>query len=82
MSRYYVDVASAYALLGMKDEAVQTIEEGIRVGFAVAKMELYSYPLLRSYPYFEVLRSTPQFKAIERRQKELYDTRMEKFKGL
>jgi TolB-like protein/Tfp pilus assembly protein PilF len=82
VSQYYVDVASAYSLLEMKNEAVQTIEEGIKRGFAAAKMELYSYPLLRSYPYFETLRKTPQFKAVERRQKELYEARLEKYKGL
>jgi len=75
-------VASVYALLGMKGEAVRTIEEGIRDGFAESKMELYSYPLLRSYPYFAALKSAPEFKAILKRQKRLYDWRMKKYKDL
>jgi hypothetical protein len=66
----------------MKDEAVQTIEQGIREGFEKSKMELYSYPLLRSYPYFAVLRSAPGFEAVLKGQKKLYEQRMEKYKGL
>jgi len=79
---YDLDLAGIYSLLGMNNEAIQTIEEGIRNGFADAKMELYSYPLLRSYPYFESLRNVPQFKAIERKQEELYEMRKEKYQGL
>jgi TolB-like protein/Tfp pilus assembly protein PilF len=81
-SVYDLEVAGAYSLLGMKKEALQTIEEGIQKGFAVTKMELYCYPLLHSYPCFDNLRNLPQFKAIEGEQKELYETRLEKYKDL
>jgi len=78
----FPEAAGVFSLLGMKDEAVQTIEEGIRTGFAVAKTELYSYPYLRSCPFFEALRETPQFQAVVRRQLEIYRARMEKYRGL
>jgi len=81
-SAHGLTVASIYALLGMKGEAVRTIEEGIRDGFAESKMELYSYPLLRSYPYFAALKRAPEFKAILQGQKKLYELRMEKYRDL
>ena len=81
-SSFDLNVSSVYSLLGMKDEAVQTIEEGIRTGFANTKMELYCYPLLRTYRYFENLRGFPRFRAIEGKQKEVYETRKEKYKDL
>jgi TolB-like protein/Flp pilus assembly protein TadD len=77
-----IDVAGTYSLLGMREEAVRTIEEGIRTGFEAVKMELYGYRFLRSYPYFEVLREMPSFKAIEKKQKEIYKARMKKYKDL
>ena len=77
-----LDVAGTYSLLGMKKEAVQTIEEGIRTGFAAVKMELYSYPVLKSYPHFENLRDMPEFKAVVKRQKGIYDSRMKKYGDL
>jgi TolB-like protein/Tfp pilus assembly protein PilF len=76
------EFAGAYALLKMDREAVETIDVGIRRGFSVAKTELYSCALLESYPYFETLRNLPEFKALENRQRELYQTRKEKYKGL
>jgi TolB-like protein/tetratricopeptide (TPR) repeat protein len=76
------EFAGAYALLKMDGEAVETIDVGIRRGFSVAKTELYSYALLESYPHFESLRNLPEFKALENRQRELYQTRKEKYKGL
>ncbi len=81
-SIFGLTIASVYAQLGMKSEAVRTIEEGIRDGFAEMKMEPYSYPLLRSYPYFASLNSVPEFKAIREKQKKVYEMRMEKYKDL
>lgn len=77
-----LDVAGTYSLLGMKKEAVQTIEEGIKMGFDAVKMELFSYPLLKSYPYFENLRDMPEFNDIVKRQKKIYDSRMKKYGDL
>jgi serine/threonine protein kinase/tetratricopeptide (TPR) repeat protein len=81
-SAYGLTVSSVYALLGMKSEAVRAIEEGIRKGFDETKMELYCYPLLRSYPYFGGLNSAPEFQAVQERQKKIYELRMEKYKDL
>jgi TolB-like protein/Flp pilus assembly protein TadD len=79
---YGLSVTSVYSLLGMKNEAIGTIQEGIRNGFSDTKMELYSYPLLQSYPYFENLRDAPQFKAVLEQQKIVYEMRIKKYKGL
>jgi serine/threonine protein kinase/Tfp pilus assembly protein PilF len=81
-SVYDLNVSGIYSLLGMKTEALQAIEEGIKSGFADTKMELYSYPLLRSYRYFENLRSFAPFRAVEGKQKEIYEMRREKYKDL
>jgi hypothetical protein len=66
----------------MKSEAVRTIEEGIRDGFAEIKMEPYSYPLLKSFAYFESLRDLSEFRAIVGKQKKIFEQRMEKYSDL
>jgi eukaryotic-like serine/threonine-protein kinase len=81
-SAFGLTVASVYSLLGMKSEAVRTIEEGIRDGFAEIKMEPYSYPLLKSFAYFESLRDLPEFRAIVGKQKKIFEQRMEKYSDL
>ena len=60
-----------YLLLGMKDEAIANIQAGIDAGFWNG-MYLYSYPSLVKNPWYKELRHDPRFRAILKRQKEIY----------
>lgn len=79
---YHLDIVSVYSLLGMNDEAILAIEEGIKRGFAEMKTEFYGYPILRNFPFFEKLKSDPRFKAIVQKQKKTYEMRVKKYADL
>jgi len=70
---------SIYVLLGMKDEAINKIEEGILLGFLDSKEYLYSYPFLASNPCYSRLRYDPRFKEILRQEKKIYREKLKKF---
>ena len=71
-----------YLLLGMKDEAIRSIEAGIERGFAERGMYLYGYPCLSSNPSFKALRGDPRFEDILKKQKARYQNELKKLEKL
>ena len=76
---FHYDATSIYSLLGMKDESINNIEEGINIGFEKTGDYMYSYPSLINNPCYDNLRDDPRFKEIVRRQKKEYDKKLKKY---
>jgi serine/threonine protein kinase len=76
---YNYDTTSIYALLGMNDEAIRNIEEGIDRGFKERKDYLYSYPCLVNNPCYDELNHDPRFKEILEREKKKYEEKLKKY---
>jgi TolB-like protein/Tfp pilus assembly protein PilF len=79
---YQYCITCSYALLGMRDEAVQNIQLGIDIGFEEIQNYLYSYLLLERNPCFNNLRDDPRFVKILEKRKHIYDQRLKKVKDL
>lgn len=79
---YQYCITCAYAILGMKDEAILNIQMGIEVGFEKVQHYLYSYLLLENNPCFDKLRDDPRFEKILNGRKNIYDQRKKIVKGL
>ena len=75
-------VTQIYSALGMKEEALQSIREGIETGLEAIQTYLYPYQYLISNPYCDLLRQEPEFQEIVRVQKQIYDHMVEKYWGL
>ena len=79
-SRPYAHLStSIYSFLGMKEEAIKNINEGIERGFKEGNQYLYSYPFLISNPCYDNLRDDPRFKEIVKREKKKYANKLKKF---
>jgi serine/threonine-protein kinase len=76
------EVTNAYCLVGLKKEALVKIREGIRDGFKVTLDYLYPYLYLARNPYFDVLRSEPEFLSILAEAKSDYEDLGKKYEGL
>jgi serine/threonine protein kinase/Tfp pilus assembly protein PilF len=79
---YLYEITNAYCLLGMKDEAIQNIYEGIEKGYHEVKEEMYVYPYLTSNPLFDVLGDDPRFKEILAQAKINYEEKVKKYGSL
>jgi len=69
-------ISSIHALLGMHDEAIRDIREGMEMGFQVTKEYLYGYGFLISNPFFDGLKQDHRFQEIIRQAKNQYDRMM------
>ena len=76
---YRYEVTSIYSLLGMKDEAIKYINEGIEKGFESEQTYLYSYPILVDCPFYDDLRDDPLFQEIVKIEKEKYEYKLKKW---
>lgn len=76
---YLYRVSSSYALLGMKNEAIDCIKEGIEKGYEERFEYLYPYPFLKSNPCYDSLRSDPRFKKIIKEEEKKYKYRLKKY---
>jgi tetratricopeptide (TPR) repeat protein len=79
---YQYCITCAYALLGMNDEAILSIQQGIDVGFEEVQHYLYSFLLLEKNACFESLRDDPRFKKILKERKTVHDQRIKKVRKL
>jgi TolB-like protein/Tfp pilus assembly protein PilF len=79
---YTYEIVNAYCLLGMNEEAIRGIQEGIEKGFRMVKDYLYGYPYLTSNPLFKTLGKDPRFLTILADQKEQYERRLNKYGAL
>jgi serine/threonine protein kinase/tetratricopeptide (TPR) repeat protein len=80
--RYTYLFSRVYGVLGMKDEALETIRLGIEKGFQETQDYLYEYPLLESSYFYDSLRDDPRFIEILRQQKKKYDENRRKYGDL
>lgn len=76
---YSYEVTSIYSLLGMKDEAIKHINEGINNGFQHKMFYLYSYPFLINNPYYANLQDDARFKEIVKKEKKKYKEKLRKY---
>ena len=72
-------LSNVYAILGMKDEAIQNIEYAIAKGLEKTKSYPYHYRYLTKNPFYESLRNDPRFQKIVRKQEERYKDNLRKF---
>ena len=79
---YNTSSTSIFALLGMKDEAIRYIKEGIDTGFEKAQTYLYSYPILINNHCYDDLRNDSRFKEILIKQKRIHEERKRKYGDL
>jgi tetratricopeptide (TPR) repeat protein len=75
-------ITSTYSMLGMKDNAIDNILLGIETSFETIGMYFYTYPYLKSNPFYNNLRSDPSFQVILQTEKEKYEERLRKYGDL
>ncbi|MFC2163765.1 protein kinase [Acidobacteriota bacterium] len=75
-------ITDIYAALGMKDIAVQRIEEGRERGFEEIKMYLYTYQDIVNNPLFASLKGDPRFQEIVEEEKQKYEEMLAKYTDL
>ncbi len=70
---------SVYSHLGMNDEAVTYIREGIEKGSRELNIYLYPHPFLMSNPFYDNIRDDPSFQEIVKEEKKKYDKKRKKY---
>jgi TolB-like protein len=68
--------SEVYALLNMKDEAIESLNREIRGEVSIP--HVYYYFLLNN-PFYDNLREEPRFKKIVKREKKIYDVELKKY---
>ena len=78
---YYLTqlISSVYSILGMKDEAIENIQEVIEKGFYELQTYPYSYHFLIKNYFYDNLRNDPRFKEIVKKEKKKYQGRLKKY---
>jgi TolB-like protein/Tfp pilus assembly protein PilF len=76
---YLYLATSIYSHLGMNDEAVTYIREGIEKGSRELNIYLYPYPFLMSNPFYDNIRDDPSFQEIVKEEKEKYEKKRKKY---
>ncbi len=75
-------IAPVYSILGMKDEAIENIQEVIKNGFFKVKTYPYTYYSLIENRFFDGLRDDPRFQEIVKEEKKKYQERLKKYSDL
>lgn len=78
-NRLDVNIPFLYIFLGMNEQAISAIEEGIEHGFEEKGHYMYSYPMLTRNPFFKSLRRDPRFQEILRREKAKYKREIKEY---
>ena len=78
---YYLTylISSVYSILGMKDEAIENIQEVIEKGFYELQTYPYSYHVLIKNYFYDNLRDDPRFKEIVKKEKKKYREKLKKY---
>jgi len=71
-----------YAILGLKDEAIEIIKLGIEKGFHETQDYLYEYPILENNYFYDPLRDDPRFIEILGQQEKKYNDNLRKYGAL
>ncbi len=79
---YRYDITNIYSLVGMKEEAIRYIKKGNEEGFELIKDYLYPFPLLKTNPFYDGLRSDPRFQEIVRNEERKFNQKMKKYGDL
>jgi serine/threonine protein kinase/tetratricopeptide (TPR) repeat protein len=79
---YLKEVTSIYSLLGMNDEAIKYINEGIDKSLKYKLTYYYSYPFLINNPCYNNLHDDPRFKKIVKEEKKKYEEKLKKYGSL
>jgi hypothetical protein len=80
--RYTYLFTNIYALLGMKDEAINNIKRGIEISFEKSQSYYYPYSYLQNNPCLDVLRDDPRFANILEKERRKHEGKLEKFGNL
>ncbi len=75
-------VAQIYCALDMKEEALQCIRDGIETGMDTIQTYMFPYQYLIGSTHHDRLRSESEFQDIVAAQKKIYDSMVEKYRGL
>ena len=75
-------LSSVHAVLGLHNEAIEDIRNGIQMGFQASKEYLYGYDYLDSNPFFDGLKQDPRFQEIIRQAKKRYDRMLIEYRQL
>ena len=73
---YRYDVTNTQAVLGLDNEAVAGIKEGVAVGFEKTKEYSYTFVYLNHNPFLWRLQTNPQFQKILAQQEKTYKKRL------
>jgi serine/threonine protein kinase/tetratricopeptide (TPR) repeat protein len=73
------NITGVYILLGLKEEAIRCIEQGIESGFEDQGNYLYPYPMLARNPLFKPLKGERGFQEILQREKAKYEETLKEF---
>ena len=79
INRMNLNVPLIYIFLGMKEEAIGAIEDGIEHGFEAQGHYLYSYPMLARNNALKPLKRERRFQKILEREKAKYEEILRKF---
>jgi TolB-like protein/Tfp pilus assembly protein PilF len=81
LNPYYLThlISSVYSILGMKDEAIENIQEVIDKGFYKLQTYPYSYHVLIKNYFYDNLRDDPRFKEIVKKEKKKYQEKLKKY---
>jgi adenylate cyclase len=79
---YKYEITSIYSLLGMKDEAIKYIKEGLKIGYKYNWVYVYSCQLLKNNPCYDSLRDDPRFQEILKNEKKKYEEKLLKYSTL
>ena len=71
LNPYYLThlISSVYSILGMKDEAIENIQEVIKNGFSELQTYPYSYHVLIKNYFYDNLRDDPRFKELLKKKR-------------
>lgn len=72
-------ISSVYSILGMKDKAIENIQEVIEKGFYELQTYPYSYHVLIKNYFYDNLRDDPRFKEIIKKEKKKYQEKLKKY---